>query len=41
MCLYVCGHTQLSISSVVFHLIFEVVSLTDLKLVDLANLADH
>lgn len=39
--LHVCGHTRLWVSLIVFHLIFEVVSLTNLMLVDLANLADY
>lgn len=37
MCFHLCGHTHLSVSSVVFYLFFEMVFPTDLKLVDLAN----
>lgn len=41
MYFHLCGHTHLSISSVVFYLFFEMVSLTDLRLVDLVNYTDH
>lgn len=41
MCLHVCGYTQLLVFSVVFYCIFEMMSLTDMKIVDSANLADH